>query len=112
MALKVVEDASEFSADMSRATVVIESDIGPPFAEAFYELEGNDTVNLAQSYAATKGCAPAYLNGNKDGPYAVNSEGRTLDSVTDNKGKPLSPMHARMQPAKYRMSIPLSKPFR
>lgn len=113
MALQVVEKACQFEPDRSRGTIVIESDLGgPPFTDAFQELDGAPSVQLAQQYACAMGCAPAYLNGNKIGPYPVNSEGLSLENVRDEKGQPLHQAHPRMQPDRYRVDIPVSRPIR
>lgn len=111
--LRVVEDVSVISPDGSRGTVVIESDqTGPPFTEAFAELEDSRAVALAQQYAASKGCSPAYLNGNKSGPYPVNKDGVSLELVRGPDGKPVPQTHPAMQPARYRNDIPVSRPLR
>lgn len=111
--LQVIESASRFEADVSRGVVVIESDCtGPPFDSAFTELSSMDSTRMAQGYASTLGCAPAYLNGNREGPYAVNSEGLSLEQVRDGKGQPLPQQHPRMQVAKYRIDVPVSRPMR
>lgn len=111
--LKVVTEACVFQPDGSRGMVVIESDaVGPPFTEAFSELEGSASVSLAQQYATTQGCSPAYLNGNKIGPYPVNAEGLSLEQVRGPKGEALPQQHPRMQPAKYRVEVPVSRPLR
>lgn len=113
MALSIVESVSKFAQDKSHATVVVESDLGPPFSRAFAELDGFDAVSLAQDFAARNGCAPAYVNGNKDGPYPVNSDGVPLDEVhRDENGNPLSDLHPKMQPVRYRLTIPIARPFR
>jgi len=111
--LKVVEAACVFEPDRSRGQVTIESDQGgPPFTDAFQELEGQGSVQLAQQYACAMGCAPAYLNGNKIGPYPVNAEGLSLENVRDEKGQPLHQSHPRMQPSRYRVDVPVSRPIR
>jgi len=111
--LQIVEKACKFEADRSRGLIVVESDLsGPPFTEAFHELEGMGVVSLAQSFACSVGCAPAYLNGNKIGPYAVNSQGLSLDQVRDKDGNALPQTHPLMQPARYRMDIPVTRPIR
>jgi hypothetical protein len=111
--LKVVESACEFEPDRSRGKIVIESDChGPPFTDAFSELEGQASVQLAQQFACTVGCAPAYLNGNKIGPYPVNSEGLSLEQVRDKDGKTLPQTHPRMQPSRYRVDVPVTRPIR
>ena len=111
--LKVVVEASQFQPDGSRGMVVVESDcVGPPFTEAFSELESQQAVHVAQQYATTQGCSPAYLNGNKIGPYPVNAEGLSLEQVRGPKGEALPQTHPRMQPAKYRVEVPVSRPLR
>lgn len=111
--LQVIVEASKIAPDGSRGTVVVESDQeGPPFTAAFHELEGADVVALAQQYAATKGCTPAYLNGNKGSIYPVNAEGQSLEHVRDGNGHALPQQHPRMQPKRYRVDIPVSRPIR
>lgn len=112
MALHVIEQYSTFSPDMSRGSVIIESDLGPPFERAFQELDGVAPVYLAQSYAASKGCAPAYINGSRIGPYPVNADGQPLDAVRDKDNHPLPAEHPKMQPARYQLEIPVVRPFR
>lgn len=111
--LQVIPEASQFHPDGSRGTVVIESTApGPPFTEAFQELEGQQAVALAQQYAVTQGCSPAYLNGNKIGPYPVNAQGLSLELVRGDKGEALPQQHPKMQPARYRVDVPVSRPLR
>lgn len=111
--LKIVQSACVFSPDRGRGVVVVESDCsGPPFLEAFNELEGQAAVQMAQAFAASLGCAPAYLNGNKIGPYPVNSEGKSMEHVRGENGEVLPPQHPLMQPANYRVDIPVSRPIR
>jgi hypothetical protein len=111
--LQVIVEASQFAPDGSRGTVVIESDCtGPPFTEAFQELESQAAVSLAQQYATTQGCSPAYLNGNKSGAYPVNADGLSLEQVRGGKGEPLPQTHPKMQPARYRVDVPVSRPLR
>lgn len=111
--LEIKPDACSFEPDRSRGTVVIESDLtGPPFNAAFDELTGNGTVQMAQQFATQMGCAPAYLNGNKIGPYPVNAEGLPLEEVKGQDGKPLPQTHPRMQPAKYRVDVPIARSIR
>lgn len=111
--LQVVEDASTFTPDRSRGVVVVESDVdGPPFNDAFYELDSQDARHLAQGYAAQMGIAPAYLNGNVLGPYPVNAEGLSLEHVRGPQGQPLPAQHPRMQVKRYRVDVPVSRPLR
>lgn len=112
--LNIVVNACNFEPDRSRGLVVIESDIGSKggsFQEAFTELESQAVVQMAQGYAAQCGCAPALLNGNKVGPYPVNSEGLSLEHVKDGQGKDLPPQHPRRQPARYRVDVPVCRPL-
>lgn len=111
--LQVIPEASLFHPDGSRGTVVIESDQGgPPFTDAFQELESQGAVQLAQQYATSQGCAPAYLNGNKIGPYPVNNDGLSLEQVRGPKGEALPQQHPKMQPFRYRVDVPVSRPLR
>lgn len=111
--LSVVESACDFSGDLSRGNVVLESDCdGPPFNEAHDELKGRDAVTTAQAYAAQRGCSPAHLNGQPIGPYPVNADGEPLDRVRDGKGDALPQTHPRMQPARYRIDVPVTRPMR
>lgn len=109
--LHIVEAACEFSEDKSRGTVVIESDqTGPPFDAAFAELTGQGAVQMAQAYAATLGCAPARLNGNRTSPYPINHRGLPLEQVRGDKGQSLAQTHPDMQPARYRVDVPVARP--
>lgn len=112
MALTVVVSKSEFQPDASRGVVVIESDIGPPFTGAFDELQSLDAVKMAQQYAAAKGCSPPMVNGNKIGPYAITAEGLSLDQVKDKDGNVLPQSDPRMQPAKFRLDVPMARSIR
>jgi len=104
--LKVVESATQVN-DRG-GVVVVESDCdGPPFTAAFAELEGPEAVRLAQSYAARFGCAPSAVNGNRVGPYPVNSAGVPIEDVRDPDGNPLPVQHPLMQPYRYRVDIRL-----
>jgi hypothetical protein len=112
--LNIVVAACQFQPDRSKGVVVVESDLGSSggsFQQAFSELESQDAVNVAQRYAVQCGCAPARLNGNKIGPYPVNSEGLSLEHVKDGNGNPLPPQHPRMQPARYRLDVPVCQPL-
>ena len=99
--------------DRASGKIVVESDCsGPPFLEAFTELDSLDARKMAQGYAATQGIAPAHINGNVQGPYPVNGKGILLDEVRDNSGKPLPPQHPDMQPKYYRIDVPVCRPLR
>lgn len=111
--LKVVEKECHFEPDMSRGIVTIESDaaVAAPFQAAFDELQGRDAVALAQRHAAARGCAPAHLNGNILGPYPVNKEGTPLEKVLPLNGVPRLPNDPLMQPARYRIDVPVIRPL-
>lgn len=104
----VLEPACTFATDNSRAIVVIESanDNG---AQAIEELSTADARNLALGYASRRGVSDPRLSGVTPYPYPVNSEGLTLDRVVDQAGQPLPPQSPRMQPARYRVDIPVTK---
>lgn len=113
MSLQIVTAACEFAPDRSRGKVVLESDCGgPPFHESFDELNSQEAVQLALNFASQMGCAPAHLNGNKSSPYAVNGEGLSLDAVKDGQGNVLPATDPRMQPVRYRVDVPVSRPMR
>jgi hypothetical protein len=111
--LGIVTACCEFQPDMSRGVVVVESDHGPGnFAAAFEELQNPEARTFAQGYAASRGMAAARINGNIEGPYPINSEGLVLDQVKGPDSKPLPQTHARMQPHRYRVSVPVCQPLR
>lgn len=108
--ITVIPQDCEIAPDLSRGTIVIESDkSGPPFHEAFEELKDMATRNHALQYATTVGIAGALMNGNLDGPYAVNKEGVPLDRVRGPGNTALPPSHELMQPHRYRISVPVHK---
>lgn len=112
--LRIVEEASHFQPDGSRGVVVVESDAATaaPFHASFDELTSPDAIAKAQAYAIAQGCSPAMLNGNKSSPYPVNADGKSLEQVTDEKGNSLPQTHPKMQPARYRIDIPLARGMR
>jgi hypothetical protein len=113
MALNVVEPRCDFTPGMERGNVVVESDVeGPYFQNAFDELNDPSARTLAQQYAAQRGCAPAWLNGNIVGPYPVNREGLPLDEVKGPNGQALPQTHPRMQPHRYQITVPVCQPIR
>lgn len=112
MALSVVPDACIPSPDGSKATVVVESDITPNFPAAIEELSSVQGREAALWYARTNlGIAPAHMNGNTIGPYAVNHAGLPLEQVRGSNGQPLPANHPDMQPAKYRIDVPVVRPL-
>jgi hypothetical protein len=112
MGLRVIDSACRFSDDLSKGVIVIESDL-PSFPDAINELkEGYGARNLATHTAAVRaGISSARINGNVSGAYAVNKEGTPLDQVRDANNQPLDQRHERMQPAHYRVDVPISKPI-
>lgn len=111
--LHVVVAASRMMEDRSKCIVTVESDIdGPSFGDAFAELESMQAVQLAQRFAAEHGCSPPCLNGNKIGPYPVNSDNVPLDMVKGETGAPLPPQHPKMQPKRYRIEVPIARSMR
>lgn len=113
MALRIVQEACQANPDRSKGVIVVESDeSGPPFNKAFDELQDLEARQFAQAFASTVGIAPAHINGNTIGPYPVNKDGVPLDMV-DQPGKPpLPPQHPAKQPDKYRIDVPVVRPFR
>lgn len=115
MSLGIVAKACTYDESRARGVIVVESDIGGAggnFGGAFEELNAPDARKLAQGYAASQGVAQARINGNIQGPYPVNSEGKSLDAIKDEDGNPLDPKHPRMQPARYRIDVPVCTPLR
>lgn len=112
MALQVVEAACEFSPGLDRAEIVIESTYGQgEFPKAFDELNSVDARNLALSYGASRGMGSTRINGNTVGPYPVNGDGVPLDEVRDGEGKALPQTHPKMQPGRYRLTVPVTRPI-
>jgi hypothetical protein len=64
---------------------------------------------MAIGYAAKQGVPDPRVNGNLDGPYAVNDDGQSLDEVKDDSGNSLPPAHPKMQPAAYRVAVPVCR---
>ena len=112
MPLAVIEKACSFAPDLSKGEVVIESDYGQEnFASAFEELTSPDAVRLALTYAKTRGVDSPRLNGSTYGPYPVNSEGKPLDAVFDEKGEPYPMTHEKMIPRRYQITVPVCRPL-
>ena len=107
--LQVVEAACEFAPDMGRGIVVIESDQTTNFGLAIEELASADARNAALGFAASKGMGDPRINGNPSGVYPINSQGLSLENVRGDDGKPLPQTHPRMQPARYRVDIPVTR---
>jgi hypothetical protein len=111
--LQIVEKACTVEQDLSRGLIVVESDCeGPPFTQAFEELNSQDARRIAQGYAGKVGVASPHINGNVQGPYPVNAQGQSLEHVKDEKGNPLPPQHPSMKPMRYRIDVPVCRPLR
>lgn len=108
--LSVVEKASRFEADLSRGVVVIESD-DTNFPMAIDELSSVEARNRAIGFAAVNGMGDPRINGNVVGPYAINNDGVPLEAVRDpvNPAVSLPPTHPKMQPARYRADVPVTR---
>jgi hypothetical protein len=100
MAIKAIE--VELSADGTRGAVVLQSDAAE-FPQQIEELQSaacrNEAIKAAVG-AGIKGLPG--ISRTVDPAYPVNSKGEVIEGLADNKGVPLSPSHARMQPAAYR----------
>jgi hypothetical protein len=106
MALRVIEDASNFSEDLTSGIVVVESDLERG-GLAIEELAGHNARHKALGYANSKGIADARINGTPTGAYPLNSEGQSLDEVKDENGESRPPQHPDMQVVAYRIDIPV-----
>ena len=109
MGLQVVEQATKFTSDRSHGTVVIESDITQQFPMAIEELGSVDARNLAIGFAAAHGVPDPRINGQTPGAYPINMDGLSLEMVKGEDGKPLPPQSPKMQPARYRIDIPICR---
>lgn len=107
--LRVVEQACQFAPDMSRGTVVIESDNVKEFNMAIEELQGTEARNLATGYAAQRGMGDARLNGSPGAAYPINLQGLSLEAVHGPNGEALPQTHQLMQPARYRIDVPVTR---
>lgn len=108
--LTIVPGACAFAPDMSRGTVVVESDLAAPdFPRAFDELNDPSCRAMALQYATRQGMDGARLNGTPIGPYPVNSEGLSLELVRDERGQSLPQTDPEMQPARYRVDVAVAR---
>jgi len=110
--LQVVESACRFQPDMSRGNVVVESSCDGRtggFQEAFSELDSMDARSMATGFAARHGMGDPRINGNVSSPYPVNADGVSLEAVKDGEGNPLPQTHPKMQPARYRVDVPVTR---
>lgn len=111
MAIHIVESACQFTPDLGRGKIVVESD-DRDFQKAFFELtEGIDARNLAVAFAARLGMASPRVNGNIQGPYPINRAGIPLEEVRGPDGQGLPQQHEQMQPARYRIDVPVCRPL-
>ena len=105
--LQVIEKATNYSPDMTRGVIVIESDLGQgKFPEAMEELSGNEAKHFALNTVAHMGLT--HINGNIIGPYPGNSNGTVLGSDAD---AALPPTHPDRQPHRYRIDVPVTRKF-
>ena len=103
---KIIENATSYTPDMSRGTVVVESDHGMgKFPEAMEELSGNEAKHFALASVAHMGLT--HINGNVIGPYPVNAQGIVLDM----NNTELPPTHPDRQPSRYRIDVPVTRKF-
>lgn len=109
MSLHVIAAASKFTDDNGQGVVVVECDRASHFNLAIEELQGTPARNLAIKFAAERGLGDPRINGNIGYPYAINSEGLSLELVKDGEGNPLPQTHPRMQPARYRVDVPVCR---
>ena len=110
MGLQVVEQASKVDESGSDAVVVVESDEVTNFGLAIEELQSSTAKHMACQWASQKGLAPAACKPHGAGAYPINGEGLSLEYVLDEETKePLPPQHPRMQPARYRIDVPVAR---
>ena len=107
--MQVVEKLCEFGADMSSGRIMIQSNEDSNFGQAIEELSSVEARNLAIAHAAKNGMADPRINGTVEHPFAVNEYGKSLDEVKDADGNSLPPQHPKMQPAAYRVSVPVCR---
>ena len=107
--LQVVESASTFANDLSHGVIVVESTEKSAFNLAIDALSTAEARVLALGYAASRGVADPRINGSPSSAYPVNHEGLALEMVKDASGQTLPADHPRMQPACYRIDIPVTR---
>lgn len=102
--MQIVESASKFSSDYASGLVVVSSET-KPFPVAIGELRGPDARRMAAAYAVQHGVADAHVQ-QIGSPYSVNAEGKTQEEVL--RATPdLPPSHPSLQPAGYRIDVPV-----
>lgn len=109
MGLSVVPAACKFTDDNGQGVVVIECDRADKLNLAIEELQGTPARNLAIKFAAERGVGDPRINGNIGYPYAVNAEGLSLEAVKDEAGNSPPQTHPRMQPARFRVDVPVCR---
>jgi len=109
MGLHIVEQGSRFAPDNGSGIVMLESDITDHFPNAIEELQSTEAKNLAVQFASQRGVADPRLNGMSPGVYPINAEGVSLDQVAGEDGQALHPAHPRMQVARYRADISITR---
>lgn len=107
--LHVVTPACAINEDQSGGTIVLESDITSSYPQAIEELQSTEARRVALGYAAQIGIPDPRINGMPSSPYPINAEGYMLSDVLGEDGKPLPPQHPRMQIARYRADIPITR---
>jgi hypothetical protein len=92
----------ELHGDGSRGTVVIESDAEtfPLQIEELTSAKAREQVLISAVKEGVKG-QPG-ISRLADPPYPINSDGETIENLTDEEGQPLPPQSPRMQAASYR----------
>jgi len=105
--MKIAGEACAFSADRTSGNVVIQAKAMG--AEAFDTLKSAEARYKALAHAAQNGMADPRVNGFPIGPYPVNRHGEPLEDVANRRNKPLQPDHPDMQPAAYRIDVPVCR---
>ena len=105
MTLRILEDASKFSEDMTSGVVVLTSDLEGH--RVFDELQGIKARHMALGFAVSKGIADARINGTPTGAYPVNADGRSLDTIKGEDGNSLPAQHPEMQVKSHQIDVPV-----
>lgn len=110
MSIYVVEKACQFDDDFAHGIVTLESDlVGSQFPNAIEELGSVESRNKALGFAARQGVPDPRINGNPSGAYPVNCNDISLENVRDDHGGTYPPQHPEMQPARYRIDVPVCR---
>jgi hypothetical protein len=112
--IRIVTTDSVASPDRTVGKIVVESDL-TDFPRAIDELNAPDARRLALAYANQIGIVPSSLNGNAEGPYAVNDDGVAIEDAVahyqlqvDPYGQPVDRAHPKLQPRHFRIRVPVS----